>query len=75
VWANLRCKKLQKKAITIFSLKGNVGTAAYLDVFGSIYEVMQALRHNGDVQDFMSSVSPLKSSTMLSPGSGCHCRV
>lgn len=51
-WANLRRQpKLQKKvAITVFSFppdKGNVGTAAYLDVFGSIYEVMQALKRNG----------------------------
>ncbi|RUS92452.1 magnesium chelatase subunit H [Dulcicalothrix desertica PCC 7102] len=56
-WANLRRKpKLTKKvAITVFSFppdKGNVGTAAYLDVFGSIYEVMKGLRDNGyDVQD------------------------
>jgi magnesium chelatase subunit H len=56
-WASLRRKpKLTKKvAITVFSFppdKGNVGTAAYLDVFGSIYEVMKALRDNGyDVQD------------------------
>ncbi|MGC1392674.1 MAG: magnesium chelatase subunit H, partial [Coleofasciculaceae cyanobacterium] len=55
-WANLRRKpKLTKKvAITVFSFppdKGNVGTAAYLDVFGSIYKVMEALAHNGyDVQ-------------------------
>ena len=51
-WANLRRKpKLQKKvAITVFSFppdKGNVGTAAYLDVFGSIYEVLKALKNNG----------------------------
>ncbi|MEH2301444.1 MAG: magnesium chelatase subunit H [Nostoc sp.] len=51
-WANLRRKpKLHKKvAITVFSFppdKGNVGTAAYLDVFGSIYEVMKALKNNG----------------------------
>ncbi len=51
-WANLRRQpKLQKKvAITVFSFppdKGNVGTAAYLDVFGSIYEVMKALKNNG----------------------------
>ena len=64
-WANLRRKpKLQKKvAITVFSFppdKGNVGTAAYLDVFGSIYEVMQALQHNGyDVQDLPSSAEQL----------------
>ena len=42
-WANLRRKpKADKKvAITVFSFppdKGNVGTAAYLDVFGSIFE-------------------------------------
>jgi magnesium chelatase subunit H len=51
-WANLRRKpKIEKKiAITIFSFppdKGNVGTAAYLDVFASIHRVMQALAHNG----------------------------
>jgi magnesium chelatase subunit H len=51
-WANLRRKpKCQKKiAITVFSFppdKGNVGTAAYLDVFGSIYRVLEALRNNG----------------------------
>ncbi|MCP2730701.1 magnesium chelatase subunit H [Limnofasciculus baicalensis] len=51
-WANLRRKpKLEKKlAITIFSFppdKGNIGTAAYLDVFGSIYKVMEALKNNG----------------------------
>ncbi len=51
-WANLRRKpKLDKKiAITVFSFppdKGNVGTAAYLDVFSSIHKVMQALAGNG----------------------------
>ncbi|MGB8702213.1 MAG: magnesium chelatase subunit H [Thermosynechococcaceae cyanobacterium] len=51
-WANLRRKpKIEKKvAITIFSFppdKGNIGTAAYLDVFGSIYKVLEALQHNG----------------------------
>ncbi|MEI6441821.1 MAG: magnesium chelatase subunit H [Nostocales cyanobacterium ELA583] len=56
-WASLRRKpKLIKKvAITVFSFppdKGNVGTAAYLDVFGSIHEVLKGLRNNGyDVQD------------------------
>ena len=64
-WANLRrLPKLQKKvAITVFSFppdKGNVGTAAYLDVFGSIYEVMQALQHNGyDVQKLPESAEQL----------------
>jgi magnesium chelatase subunit H len=51
-WANLRLKpKTEKKiAITVFSFppdKGNVGTAAYLDVFGSIYEVLKGLKQNG----------------------------
>ncbi|MBE9052129.1 magnesium chelatase subunit H [Nostocales cyanobacterium LEGE 11386] len=64
-WANLRRKpKLNKKvAITVFSFppdKGNVGTAAYLDVFGSIYEVMKGLRNNGyDVQDIPESAQAL----------------
>ncbi|MBE9115690.1 magnesium chelatase subunit H [Lusitaniella coriacea LEGE 07157] len=64
-WANLRKKpKLDKKlAITVFSFppdKGNVGTAAYLDVFGSIYEVMNALRNNGyDIQDLPDSPQAL----------------
>ena len=64
-WANLRRKpKLEKKiAITIFSFppdKGNVGTAAYLDVFGSIYEVVKALQGNGyDVQNLPGSAQEL----------------
>ncbi|MBD2313877.1 magnesium chelatase subunit H [Desertifilum sp. FACHB-1129] len=64
-WATLRRKpKLNKKiAITVFSFppdKGNVGTAAYLDVFGSIYEVMKALKHNGyDLPELPESASAL----------------
>ncbi|MBD2043150.1 magnesium chelatase subunit H [Microcoleus sp. FACHB-672] len=64
-WANLRRKpKLDKKvAITVFSFppdKGNVGTAAYLDVFGSIYKVLEALQHNGyDVQGLPESAEAL----------------
>lgn len=64
-WANLRRKpKLNKKvAITVFSFppdKGNVGTAAYLDVFGSIYEVMKALKNNGyDVPELPESAEAL----------------
>jgi magnesium chelatase subunit H len=64
-WASLRRKpKLDKKvAITVFSFppdKGNVGTAAYLDVFGSIYKVMEALKGNGyDVQDLPESAEKL----------------
>ena len=64
-WASLRRKpKVNKKiAITIFSFppdKGNVGTAAYLDVFGSIYEVMTALKNNGyDVENLPESAEKL----------------
>lgn len=64
-WANLRRKpKLEKKvAITVFSFppdKGNVGTAAYLDVFGSIHEVMKGLKNNGyDVQDIPETAQEL----------------
>ena len=64
-WANLRKKpKLNKKvAITVFSFppdKGNIGTAAYLDVFGSIYEVMKALKNNGyDIQNLPESAEQL----------------
>ena len=64
-WASLRRKpKLNKKiAITIFSFppdKGNIGTAAYLDVFGSIYEVVKALKGNGyDIQDLPDSAEEL----------------
>ncbi len=64
-WANLRRKpKLQKKlAITVFSFppdKGNVGTAAYLDVFGSIYQVMKALKYNGyDLPELPESAEQL----------------
>ncbi len=64
-WASLRRKpKLDKKvAITVFSFppdKGNVGTAAYLDVFGSIYEVMKALKNNGyDLPELPGSAQEL----------------
>ena len=64
-WVNLRKKpKLDKKvAITVFSFppdKGNVGTAAYLDVFGSIFEVMKALQGNGyDLEDVPETAKEL----------------
>ena len=58
-WAALRkkAKADNKLAITVFSFppdKGNVGTAAYLNVFGSIYRVLQAMKADGysvDVPD------------------------
>ncbi|MEB3362518.1 MAG: magnesium chelatase subunit H [Synechococcaceae cyanobacterium] len=51
-WASLRIKpRAEKKlAITVFSFppdKGNVGTAAYLDVFGSIYRVLEEMKAKG----------------------------
>lgn len=51
-WAELKKKpKAEKKlAITVFSFppdKGNVGTAAYLNVFSSIYSVMKELKKDG----------------------------
>lgn len=45
----------KKLAVTVFSFppdKGNVGTAAYLNVFGSIYRVLKELQSKGyDVGD------------------------
>ncbi|PKA62593.1 Magnesium-chelatase subunit ChlH, chloroplastic [Apostasia shenzhenica] len=51
-WAELKRKsKGEKKiAITVFSFppdKGNVGTAAYLNVFSSIFSVLRELEHSG----------------------------
>ncbi|GFP92226.1 magnesium-chelatase subunit chlh chloroplastic [Phtheirospermum japonicum] len=51
-WGELRKKtKTDKKlAITVFSFppdKGNVGTAAYLNVFASIYSVLKDLKSDG----------------------------
>ena len=51
-WSSLRIKARSEKklAITVFSFppdKGNVGTAAYLDVFGSIYRVLQEMKSKG----------------------------
>ena len=51
-WSSLRIKKREEKrlAITIFSFppdKGNVGTAAYLDVFGSIHSVLEEMKAKG----------------------------
>jgi len=51
-WASLRTKPTSEKklAVTVFSFppdKGNVGTAAYLDVFNSIHSVMKKLKSQG----------------------------
>ncbi|EKX39204.1 H subunit of Mg chelatase [Guillardia theta CCMP2712] len=64
-WANLRIKKNKDKklAISIFSFppdKGNVGTAAYLDVFSSIFAVGQELIRQGyNLGDFPKSSTEL----------------
>ncbi len=56
-WSSLRIKprSTKKLAITIFSFppdKGNVGTAAYLDVFGSIHRVLEEMKSSGyDIQN------------------------
>ena len=52
MWSTLRVKKREEKklAITVFSFppdKGNVGTAAYLNVFGSIYRVLLEMKAKG----------------------------
>lgn len=51
-WGKLRTtpKSDKKLAITVFSFppdKGNVGTAAYLNVFGSIFKVLVELKSQG----------------------------
>ncbi|MEL6489927.1 MAG: magnesium chelatase subunit H [Cyanobacteria bacterium J06621_3] len=57
-WARLRkLPRVDKKlAITVFSFppdKGNVGTAAYLNVFGSIFRVMEEMKEQGYTIDEM----------------------
>ncbi len=69
-WANLRIKanKEKKLAISIFSFppdKGNVGTAAYLDVFGSVFAVGKELKRQGyNVGDWPSSAEGLMDSVL-----------
>ncbi|XP_062225104.1 magnesium-chelatase subunit ChlH, chloroplastic [Phragmites australis] len=51
-WAKLKRKTKEEKklAITVFSFppdKGNVGSAAYLNVFDSIYSVLKDLKNDG----------------------------
>uniref|UniRef100_A0A061S850 magnesium chelatase n=1 Tax=Tetraselmis sp. GSL018 TaxID=582737 RepID=A0A061S850_9CHLO len=60
-WAALRSKKTAEKkvAVTVFSFppdKGNVGTAAYLNVFGSIFRVLKEMKAKGyDVGEIPAS--------------------
>jgi magnesium chelatase subunit H len=72
-WANLRRKpRIQKRiAITIFSFppdKGNIGTAAYLDVFASVHKVVQSLANNGyDVHDLPANGEALMQEILHNP--------
>ncbi|KAM1168448.1 hypothetical protein ACFX19_030881 [Malus domestica] len=64
-WGELKRKaKAEKKvAITVFSFppdKGNVGTAAYLNVFASIFSVLQELKRDGyNVEDLLETLEAL----------------
>ncbi len=72
-WANLRRKPRHEKkiAITVFSFppdKGNVGTAAYLNVFASIHRVLQSLAQNGyDITDVPETADALMAEILHNP--------
>ena len=72
-WANLRNKEKKDKkiAITIFSFppdKGNVGTAAYLDVFDSINAVLGQLKSEGyDIGDAPKTKEEIMDSILNDP--------
>ncbi len=80
-WAGLRKKKTAEKklAITVFSFppdKGNVGTAAYLNVFGSIFETLKSLKSEGydlgeelpaSVEELVDTVLHEKEAALASP--------
>jgi len=80
-WSNLSAKKNadKKVAITVFSFppdKGNVGTAAYLNVFGSIFEALKTMKAEGydlgaelptDVEGLVDAVLHDKEASMASP--------
>jgi magnesium chelatase subunit H len=72
-WASLRIKPRtdKKLAITVFSFppdKGNVGTAAYLDVFGSIHRVMEEMAAKGyDVSGLPKTSKELMEAVLKDP--------
>jgi len=72
-WANLRKKenKDKKIAVTVFSFppdKGNVGTAAYLDVFGSILACLNELKKEGyEVGEFPETQAELMEMILKDP--------
>ncbi len=72
-WSSLRIKpKSEKKlAITVFSFppdKGNVGTAAYLDVFGSIHRVLEEMKERGyEIKNMPKNAKDLMESLIKDP--------
>ena len=72
-WSSLRIKKRNQKklAITVFSFppdKGNVGTAAYLDVFGSIHRVLEEMKQQGyAIKDLPKNPKALMESLINDP--------
>jgi len=72
-WSNLRIKPNAEKkiAVTIFSFppdKGNVGTAAYLDVFDSIAAVFKKLKEEGyDIGDAPMKKEDIMDSVLNDP--------
>mmetsp|Transcript_46824 Transcript_46824/g.104925 ORF Transcript_46824/g.104925 Transcript_46824/m.104925 type:complete len:1471 (-) Transcript_46824:11-4423(-) len=72
-WAKLRAKKNadKKVAICLFQFppdKGNVGTAAYLDVFGSIFASLKRLQEEGyNVEGIPDDVEALQKSILEDP--------
>merc|ERR1719183_1373966 len=69
-WASLARKRNAEKkvAVTVFSFppdKGNVGTAAYLNVFGSIFECLKSLKQSGyEVGELPASIKDLVESVL-----------
>jgi len=69
-WGTLSSKPNSEKmlAINVFQFppdKGNVGTAAYLDVFGSIFSCLQELKKQGyTVTDMPDSIEGLRKSVL-----------
>ena len=72
-WSSLRIKSRAEKklAITIFSFppdKGNVGSAAYLDVFGSIHRVLEEMKAQGyDIQNLPKDSKALMEAVINDP--------
>jgi len=72
-WARLRKKTNEEKkvVINIFQFppdKGNVGTAAYLDVFGSIFSVMKELKQQGyTINDMPDDIEGLRRAILEDP--------